>query len=278
MASTNNTNTEIEFLDNDPEFIEFLKKNEASEESDKQLDRLENLLLDQTMLRFDLLFYMLQNNIGKQGNDSNQENLAPTSSKATNCKRIIRNSNVKRGKKDSGVAMMQSILLQPDSGTNDAINNDLSQELEEKVKVSCQPLTDQKITAKEISTIPRGKVRIQVLSDPNFDKKSPHEGEIYIVEPSGNASKICKIGRSCGKEYTEFGISLHKDNEVSTKHGMLTGKVNKGTWEYYFTDTGSSNGTVDDKNYKLEVNENYKLANGTKLRLGSSVLLFNFST
>ena len=99
------------------------------------------------------------------------------------------------------------------------------------------------------------------------------------------------MGRSKGKKFVKNGISLHRDQEVSTTHGKFvvveddgggatavgssSGGVGGGgggrTTRYYFVDVGSTNGTVHD-GAPLEPNVRLPLVNGTELKVGNSML------
>ena len=265
-----------------PEFLEFLKQQNLSEESLEYIGNETKRSFDEYIESSNKILQLCwlkasSSALNVQGLGNNQENRAPpgTSSKPTRTKRSIRNSSVKNGKASTKtnrkLSKAKSYIAKQD------VNNFLSQELEEKATVS--NLVQEEIAEDLQGEVPRGKVRIEIISDFISETKSPHEGEVRFVEPTSNASHLCKIGRSSGKEYSEHGVSLNLDLEVSTKHGMLTRTGNKNGYEYFFTDVGSTNGTFDvETGDRLNVNEKYKLENGTELRLGQSVLRFKFST
>lgn len=270
-------------LANAPEFLEFLKEQNLSEESleyvDKETKRLFNEYVDKTNTVFNFCLDIANRNAAK---GRNQENVAPpaTLSKPNNSKRSIRNSNAKRGKSQTNrkLSKVKNYVAKHD------VNNDLSQELEEKATVSSLPQEGKTEIVRDdellLNHIPPGKVRIEVKSDVKAATKSPHEGEIRLVEPKANAAQQCKIGRSTGKEYSENGVSLHLDLEVSTKHGLLTrSNSSKNGFEYFYTDVQSTNGTFFvATGVRLTENEKYKLTNGVELRMGQSILQFNFSS
>ena len=92
----------------------------------------------------------------------------------------------------------------------------------------------------------------------------PHATEVKVLVPTEKSP--CWVGRSGSKKFREKGISLRKDLEVSTTHGkfeILEGKP-------YFTDTGSSNGTLIEGK-EIAPNVPYELTEGMRLTLGSSL-------
>ncbi|GKY98878.1 hypothetical protein MPSEU_000843800 [Mayamaea pseudoterrestris] len=95
-------------------------------------------------------------------------------------------------------------------------------------------------------------------------------GECYIgkewaVQPT--FEKPCKVGRSRGIHFTNKGMSLSGDLEVSTTHAEFG--VSKKTRNLYYKDTGSTNGS-----YIYTENEPLiQLAGGSELELVSRMTL-----
>lgn len=66
----------------------------------------------------------------------------------------------------------------------------------------------------------------------------PHLNATFSLFPNVRSASL--VGRSSGKKFISKGISLPQDKEISTTHGKFT--IVNGT--AYFTDTGSTNGTI----------------------------------
>lgn len=124
----------------------------------------------------------------------------------------------------------------------------------------------------------------------------PHTSSKYLLRPKPGAP--CLVGRSKGKKFIKNGISLHKDQEISTTHGKFvmeggglasfsssseggeataTGGMATTTTgpKFYFIDVGSTNGTVYNGE-PLKPNERLLLHNGMELKVGNSVLKIVF--
>ena len=96
----------------------------------------------------------------------------------------------------------------------------------------------------------------------------PHTNSTFVLRPTTRSPSF--IGRSTGKKFVQKGISLSKDNQVSTTHGKFS--ISKGV--AYFTDTGSTNGTILKGNTEeLEVDEKLELQDGMVLVVGLSELI-----
>lgn len=120
----------------------------------------------------------------------------------------------------------------------------------------------------------------------------PHSSQMYKLQPK--LSQPCLIGRSKGKKFLRNGISLSKDQEVSTTHGkisieqvVVTDDNNDGDddndgvggggvqYKFYYTDVGSTNGTtVGD--VRLEPNVRMEIEEGVEVRVGNSILKMMF--
>jgi hypothetical protein len=131
-------------------------------------------------------------------------------------------------------------------------------------------------TVTDAAAIPDGFIRIEVFAGPSGH--SHHAGLARLVEPlppKASQNTHCKIGRSSAEDFAKYGVSLWKDNEVSTKHGVIHRIKN----DFYYKDVGSSNGTFGvATNIRLENLVPFKLENGTELLLGQHILKFNFSS
>lgn len=116
----------------------------------------------------------------------------------------------------------------------------------------------------------------------------PHQHQTFHLQPKH--TQPCLIGRSKGKKFLRNGISLNKDQEVSTTHGKVTveeQQVEEDSNEeqveeevfkkkFYYTDVGSTNGTTTvTDNMRLEPNVRVEIPEdegGLELRLGNSIL------
>ena len=94
------------------------------------------------------------------------------------------------------------------------------------------------------------------------------------------------MGRSKGKKFVKNGISLFKDQEVSTTHGKFIVEMKENDKKsggggsssssssppvFYFVDVGSTNGTVYN-GVALVPHQRLLLENGMELKVGNSVL------
>jgi len=91
----------------------------------------------------------------------------------------------------------------------------------------------------------------------------PHAGITYTLTVGSTA---CFIGRSSGKKFREKGISLPKDNEVSTTHA----KIELQRDAVVLVDVGSTNGTTLD-GAAVEEAKPYPLKVGSVVVFGASV-------
>lgn len=111
----------------------------------------------------------------------------------------------------------------------------------------------------------------------------PHAGSKYVLRPKPGAP--CHVGRSKGKKFIKNGVSLTRDQEVSTTHGKFVVEYHTGGIEaaaaaaggggnnnkFYFIDVGSTNGSVYDGE-QLEPNDRLPLWSGMELKVGNSVM------
>lgn len=113
----------------------------------------------------------------------------------------------------------------------------------------------------------------------------PHTGSKIHLRPKPGAP--CFIGRSKGKKFIKNGISLHKDQEVSTTHGkilvegLMMGLADGSNIannaghapKFYFVDVGSTNGTTMNGDL-IQPESKVMLVEGLELKVGGSTLRF----
>lgn len=123
----------------------------------------------------------------------------------------------------------------------------------------------------------------------------PHAPSTYTLHPKPNTH--CVVGRSKGKKFSKNGISLYKDQEVSTTHGKFLVVMEDEAEEvldddiennddngaagsnsrmkikprYYYVDVGSTNGTIYNE-VALVPNVKLELKNGMEIKVGNSLL------
>lgn len=107
----------------------------------------------------------------------------------------------------------------------------------------------------------------------------PHAESKFDLCPKPNAP--CFVGRSKGKKFIRNGISLHKDQEVSTTHAKIivegmglseNNGVNREV-KFYFMDVGSTNGSCLEGEM-LVAEEKVLIAEGMEVKVGGSTLKF----
>lgn len=102
----------------------------------------------------------------------------------------------------------------------------------------------------------------------------PHSDSKVLLRPKPNAP--CFIGRSKGKKFINNGISLSKDQEVSTTHAKIVVEMSAGSLSdaaFYFVDVGSTNGSTL-KGEMLEPEVKVKIVQGMEIKVGGSTLKF----
>jgi pSer/pThr/pTyr-binding forkhead associated (FHA) protein len=102
----------------------------------------------------------------------------------------------------------------------------------------------------------------------------PHSDSKVLLRPKPNAP--CFIGRSKGKKFINNGISLSKDQEVSTTHAKIVVEMSAGSLSdaaFYFVDVGSTNGSTL-KGEMLEPEVKVKIVEGMEIKVGGSTLKF----
>ena len=128
-------------------------------------------------------------------------------------------------------------------------------------------------SAQSTATTKKTLLQITILS-------GPHASQTFQLRPKNNStqsSSCCLIGRSKGKKFLRNGISLNKDQEVSTTHGKFSMMEEDGVQnKFYYTDVGSTNGSTVGDNVRLEPNVRMEIEEGMVLRIGNSTLKIEF--
>jgi hypothetical protein len=106
--------------------------------------------------------------------------------------------------------------------------------------------------------VPANTIRVEIVG-------GMYEGKVFDLQPKPRTP--CMVGRSGGKKFKDKGISLTKDLEVSTTHGKF--EIING--HFYFTDTGSTNGTKVEGE-ELEADTPYPLTNNLEILCGQTLL------
>jgi hypothetical protein len=129
--------------------------------------------------------------------------------------------------------------------------------------------TDAKSTAGEITTI----ILTVVDKEPEDDQEeisNPYQGKVFQLAYSSRRRYL--IGRAKSMKYTEKGISLSEDSEVSTSHGDI--RTQKG--KICFVDFDSTNGSYVNGE-KVKPHMYNPLQSGDLLSLGATKMLVTFA-
>ena len=123
--------------------------------------------------------------------------------------------------------------------------------------------------------IPKGMIRLEVVES---NMTSNIVGTVRLVKPlpeSTKDKKHAKIGRSTGEQYVTYGFSI-QDDEVSTNHAIIYRKNNK----FYWKDVHSTNGSVanfgNGEREHMKGGELFPLRSGMKIEMGACVLKVSF--
>lgn len=133
--------------------------------------------------------------------------------------------------------------------------------------------TENENETKTKPTLRSDHIKVLITSGPHADSKHA------LLRPKANAP--CFIGRSKGKKFIKNGISLSKDQEVSTTHakilveglGLGDGNSTGRDVKFYFVDVGSTNGSSLDGEM-LEPDVKVLIGEGTEIKVGMSTLKF----
>mmetsp|Transcript_18540 Transcript_18540/g.40134 ORF Transcript_18540/g.40134 Transcript_18540/m.40134 type:complete len:245 (+) Transcript_18540:119-853(+) len=136
--------------------------------------------------------------------------------------------------------------------------------------------TTDTIAAKSTTTVAAAGIKPASSTIEILVTVGPHTSSKYLLRPKPGTP--CLVGRSKGKKFVKNGLSLHKDQEISTTHGKFVVEGGDGAVvaggagpKFYFIDVGSTNGSVYN-GVQLEPNDRLLLVDGMELKVGNSVL------
>jgi hypothetical protein len=166
--------------------------------------------------------------------------------------RVVRGENanpqqkkMKNDDNDKQMTMMTTSSVSSNiasSGGDVTTNSTLTHQT---TNIQQQSSSSSNIKLKSSSSTPSTPTTLQITIT-----SGPHTHQTYHLIPK--PSQPCLIGRSKGKKFIKNGVSLNKDQEVSTTHGKISvehvyldGSGNGGMQtKFYYTDVGSTNGTT----------------------------------
>mmetsp|Transcript_7621 Transcript_7621/g.11479 ORF Transcript_7621/g.11479 Transcript_7621/m.11479 type:complete len:198 (-) Transcript_7621:280-873(-) len=149
----------------------------------------------------------------------------------------------------------------------------LLQELKQHAEIQCGKLKNEFEEGKTelLNALSRTTASISEHNVILVALSGPYEGKKWTLCPrNGDRSSECWLGRSSGRKFRDRGLSLPRDGEVSTSHGKITAVDGK----IFYTDTGSTNGSLlDGVEGLLEHGQAYELTGaGAALTLGGTRL------
>jgi hypothetical protein len=100
--------------------------------------------------------------------------------------------------------------------------------------------------------------------------EGPYSGKKFVTRPRARGAKVL-IGRSSGKKFRKSGVSLSKDQEVSTNHGRIDAK----SGSLFYVDTQSSNGSRINNEW-IEENTPTRISSGDILDIGACKFVLDF--
>jgi len=156
---------------------------------------------------------------------------------------------------DAGMKSLWDDHEQVKAIIRDGENSDPQRQDEPEGQERANEKTSASKSGKEV--LPKGTIRVDIV-------QGHYAGEIVYLKPT---SKSSFIGRSQSKKYTNNGISLPHDAEVSTSHGRFLPK-NGG---FVYIDDGSTNGTKVDGT-EIERHAEVPLETGMKILVGATIL------
>jgi len=264
-------------LDNNPEFMEFMKKNNVNadvfEYIKAQLEPYHNSMVEQMNLATQMALQKAQED-AINGNMYDNENQPPASNADAPSTSIKAAGRAFTGQAPSTVAKPSSVAADLGATKKKAprTTRDRSSALKSSKKTTTTASADGDLE------VPKGEVRLEVISSTSARNIV---GTFKFVKPQPESTKNkgqhAKIGRSTGEEYKKYGFSI-KDDEVSTAHAII---FRKGT-KFYWKDKHSTNGSVanygNGEREHMISGELYQMRDGMKVELGECIIKINFSS
>ena len=285
------------------------------------LDQYHNVAMNRTAAHIDALRTQCENecedimtlhevavSMKGRGELMDEEGEGGRAAEAEQQQRVARGENAnpqqKKMKNDKQMTMTTSASITSSGGdvtTNSTLTHQTTNIQQQQSSTSSSNIKLKSSTTTSTTTTTPTTLQITITS-------GPHTHQTYNLIPK--PSQPCLIGRSKGKKFIKNGISLNKDQEVSTTHGKIsvehvyldgTDDGNGGgngsggmQTKFYYTDVGSTNGTTlalaageeggSDNNLRLEPNVRMEIpisqeggggeggGEGVELRLGNSTL------
>ena len=156
---------------------------------------------------------------------------------------------------------------------------EIRKEIEEEVEEEEEQKEEEKEVEKEAEDVDKEKTTTKTKKKkkkkeyPNLVFRcieGPYSGKKFLTRPRVRGAKVL-IGRSSGKRFRKNGLSLSKDQEVSTNHGRIDAK----SGSLFYVDTQSSNGSRVNNEW-IEENTPIRISSGDTLSVGACKFVLDF--